>query len=370
MDDQLVLGIKGTLSVVELKVLKNRLLRGQEEKARRGELFRVVAPGYLSNEDGKLAKDPDLRIQEAIRLVFTTFRESTSARQTHLWFVRNQVSLPVNRRGNGRNAIEWQVPGLTFVRSVLKNPIYAGAYVYGRKPVKMTVSGGRLVKRSGPALAPEDCRVFIRDHHEGYISWEEFEENRRKLRTNELRLGSDESVAVIRQGHGLLSGLPRCGRCGKKLHVRYWGKSGTAARYLCSGDFGNGGMYCIGFGGATVDRRFSELLLEVLSPYGIEASVRAIESVNTETDGKSAVFEKQLQQLEYETQRAFEQYNAVDARNRLVAGELEKRWNEKLEETERVRKLALDAPVIQFLAAVHETKNCADLFSTLILIWN
>jgi DNA invertase Pin-like site-specific DNA recombinase len=369
MDDQLVLGIKGTLSVVELKVLKNRLLRGQEEKARRGELFRVVAPGYLSNEDGKLAKDPDLRIQEAIRLVFTTFRESTSARQTHLWFVRNQVSLPVNRRGNGRNAIEWQVPGLTFVRSVLKNPIYAGAYVYGRKPVKMTVSGGRLVKRSGPALAPEDCRVFIRDHHEGYISWEEFEENRRKLRTNELRLGSDESVAVIRQGHGLLSGLPRCGRCGKKLHVRYWGKSGTAARYLCSGDFGNGGMYCIGFGGATVDRRFSELLLEVISPYGIEASVRAIESVNTETDGKSAVFEKQLQQLEYETQRAFEQYNAVDARNRLVAGELEKRWNEKLEETERVRKLALDAASQRQTLTAEQNRQLLDMGRRFRDVW-
>jgi hypothetical protein len=252
---------------------------------------------------------------------------------------------------------------------VLKNPIYAGAYVYGRKPVKMTVSGGRLVKRSGPALAPVDCRVFIRDHHEGYFSWEEFEENRRKLRTNELRLGSDESVAVIRQGHGLLSGLPRCGRCGKKLHVRYWGKSGTAARYLCSGDFGNGGMYCIGFGGATVDRRFSELLLEVISPYGIEASVRAIESVNTETDGKSAVFEKQLQQLEYETQRAFEQYNAVDARNRLVAGELEKRWNEKLEETERVRKLALDAASQRQTLTAEQNRQLLDMGRRFRDVW-
>ncbi len=338
MDDQLVLGIKGTLSVVELKVLKNRLVRGQEEKARRGELFRMVAPGYRCDGGDRVVKDPDLRVQTAIQLVFTKFRETWSGRQTHLWFIANQVSLPVNRCGNGKVSIEWQLPTLTFIGSILKNPIYAGAYVYGQRPTKMVVSEGRIVKRTAPVLPPEECRVFIRDHHEGYISWEEFEENRRRLRSNALRFGSDESVAVIRQGHGLLSGLLRCGRCGKKMQVRYWGKSGTAARYLCAGDFQNGGRYCIGFGGATVDRRFSELLLDVISPYGIEASLTAIESVNSEVDRKSAVFEKQLQQLEYEAQRAFEQYNAVDARHRLVAGELERRWNERLQEVAQAKK--------------------------------
>jgi DNA invertase Pin-like site-specific DNA recombinase len=338
MDDQLVLGIKGTLSVVELKVIKSRLLRGQEEKARRGELFRVVAPGYRSAEDGKIAKDPDLRIQTAIQLVFTKYRETWSGRQTHKWFIDNRVSLPVNRRGNGKNTIEWQLPALTFIGSILKNPIYAGAYVYGRKTTTMAVSEGRIVKRANRVLPPEECRVFIRDHHEGYISWEEFEENRRRLRANTLRLGSDASVSAIRQGHGLLCGLLRCGRCGKKMHVRYWGKSGTAARYVCEGDFENGGRYCIGFGGATVDRRFSKLLLDVISPHGIDASLKAIGSVNLEVDRKFAVFEKQLQQLEYEAKRAFEQYNEVDARNRLVAAELERRWNEKLEEVTQVRK--------------------------------
>jgi len=338
MDDQLVLGIKGTLSVVELKILKNRLVRGQEEKARRGELFRMVAPGYRCDGGDRIVKDPDLRVQTAIQLVFTKFRETWSGRQTHLWFIANQVSLPVNRCSNGKVSIEWQLPTLTFIGSILKNPIYAGAYVYGQRPTKMVVSEGRIVKRTAPILPPEECRVFIRDHHDGYICWEEFEENRQMLRSNALRFGSDESVAVIRQGHGLLSGLLRCGRCGKKMQVRYWGKSGTAARYLCAGDFQNGGRYCIAFGGATVDRRFSELLLDVISPYGIEASLKAIESVNSEVDGQSAVFEKQLQQLEYEAQRAFEQYNAVDARHRLVAGELERRWNEKLQELAQAKK--------------------------------
>ncbi len=174
MDDQLVLGIKGTLSVVELKVLKNRLLRGQEEKARRGELFRVVAPGYQCVDDDQVVKDPDLRIQPAIQLVFTKYRETWSARQTQLWFISNQVSLPVNRRGNGKNTIEWQLPRVTFIGSKLKNAIYAGAYVYGRRPTKIVVSDGRIMKRTERVLPPEECRVFIRDHHEAYISWEEF----------------------------------------------------------------------------------------------------------------------------------------------------------------------------------------------------
>jgi hypothetical protein len=151
-------------------------------------------------------------------------------------------------------------------------------------------------------------------------------------------MGSDASVSVIRQGHGLLSGRLRCGRCGRKLHVRYWGKSGTAARYLCDGDFGNGGTYCIGFGGATVDRRFSELLLDVISPYGIQASLEAVERLNAEVDDQSAVHGRQLEQLEYEARRAFEQYDEADPRNRLVAAELERRWNEKLEELDRVKK--------------------------------
>jgi hypothetical protein len=138
-----------------------------------------------------------------------------SARQTHKWFHDNQVKLPVNRRGNGSNRIEWQLPALTFIRSILHNPIYAGAYVYGQRQKKMLVSNGLIVKRTGNLLRPEECRVFIRNHHESYISWEEFEENQKRLRANALRLGSDESVSVIRQGHGLLSGLLRCGKCGR-----------------------------------------------------------------------------------------------------------------------------------------------------------
>lgn len=343
MNDQLVLGIKGTLSVVELKVIKNRLVQGQEEKARRGELFRIIAPGYKCDAEGKLVKDPDVRVQSAINLIFSKFRELWSARQTYKWFHDNQVKLPVNRRGNGKVLIKWQLPAQTFIRYILHNSIYAGAYAYGQRQRKMALSDGLIVKRSGNLLQPEESRVFIRDHHEGYISWDEFEENQKRLHANALRLGSDESVSVIRQGHGLLSGLLRCGSCGRKMHVRYWGKMGTAARYLCSGDFQAGGNYCLGFGGATVDRRFSMILLDAISPHGIQASLRAMKTLNKGVEDKRALLRQQVQQLEYEVHRAFEQYNEVDPRNRLVASELERRWNQKLEEVDRARKALQEA---------------------------
>jgi hypothetical protein len=124
---------------------------------------------------------------------------------------------------------------------------------------------------------PEDCDVFIRDHHEGYISWAEYQENRRRMRGNNLKIDPDASVAAVRSGHGLLTRLLRCGRCGRKLHVRYWGRAGTAARYGCIGDYDEGGSYCLVFGGSTVDRRFSEELLQVISPLGMTASLAAVE---------------------------------------------------------------------------------------------
>jgi hypothetical protein len=150
-------------------------------------------------------------------------------------------------------------------------------------------------------------------------------------------MGSDESVGAVRAGQGLLSGLLRCRSCGRKLHVRYWGKSGTAARYLCKGDYDAGGKYCLAFGGSTVDRRFGEELMEVLSPLGMRASLEAISRLNSEKDERHRALKLQQEQMEYEAKRAFEQYNEVDPRNRLVASELELRWNKKLEELEKVK---------------------------------
>ena len=260
LDDQLVLGIKGTLSVVELKVLRQRMQAGQESKARRGELFKRLPVGYHRDLMGKVVLHPDQRICEAIRLVFMKFRERWSIRQTFQWFRDHDIELPANPiRGT---KLIWKVPTQSLVRDILINPFYAGAYVWGRRPVTTLLLGGRLQKRQSAMRRAEECRVFIPNHHEGYIDWATYEENQRMTRRNSVNWQGDECMTAIRAGQGLLVGLLRCGHCGRKLHVRYWGGRGTHARYLCKGDYDDGGAYCLGFGGASVDRRLGLELLK------------------------------------------------------------------------------------------------------------
>ena len=336
LDDQLVLGIKGTLSVVELKVLRQRMQAGQESKARRGELFKRLPVGYTRDLTGKIVLHPDQRICEAIRLVFMKFRERWSIRQTFQWFRDHDIELPANPIQGTK--LVWKIPTQGLVRDILSNPFYAGAYVWGRRPVTTLLVDGRLEKHQSATRRAEECRVFIPEHHEGYIDWATYEENRRMTRRNSVNWQGDESMAAIRAGQGLLVGLLRCGHCGRKLHVRYWGARGTHARYLCKGDYDDGGQYCQRFGGASVDRRLSQELLKVISPLGIEASLRALEELRTGDAAQRIALSSKLEQLEYEAKKAFEQYDAVDARNRLVAGELERRWNEKLEEVAKTKQ--------------------------------
>jgi len=336
LDDQLVLGIKGTLSVVELKVMRQRLLAGQEAKARRGELFKRLPVGYARDPVGKIMFHPDRRVCEAIPLIFAKFRELWSVRQTFQWFRDHDLELPANPIQGTR--LIWKIPSQSLIRDILRNPFYAGAYVWGRRPITTSLVGGRLEKRQSALRSAEECRVFIRDHHIGYIDWATYEENQRMIRRNSVNWEGDESMAAIRAGQGLLVGLLRCGHCGRKLHVRYWGGRGTKARYLCKGDYDDGGQYCIGFGGSSVDRRVGQELLEVIAPLGVEASLRALEELSVGGNAQRAALSRQLEQLVYEAKKAFEQYDAVDARNRLAASELERRWNGKLEEIEAVKQ--------------------------------
>jgi DNA invertase Pin-like site-specific DNA recombinase len=336
IDDQLVLGIKGTMSVVELKVLKMRMLQGRDEKARRGELKTRLAPGFIHDSNDKLVLHPDRRVREAIELIFRKFRELWSARQVFMWFHENNIMVPVNHWGGKVLELQWKLPALSFIQDVLRNPIYAGAYVYGRRPIEARFEDGKLAKRAASPKDAENCRVFLQDHHEGYIDWEEYKRNRERLRRNSMRFESDPATAAVRSGQGLLGGLLRCGHCGRKLHLRYWGKKGTTPRYFCKGNYDSGGSYCLSFGGHKVDRRFSEEILQVLSPLGIEASLRATEELRSQHEDRVQALSLELEQLDYEARRAFEQYDQVDPRNRLVAAELEHRWNEKLDEKERV----------------------------------
>jgi DNA invertase Pin-like site-specific DNA recombinase len=227
LDDQLVLGIKGTLSVVELKVIRQRMAAGQESKARRGELFKRLPVGYARDPLGKIAFHPDQRVCEAIQLVFTKFRELWSVRQTFQWFRDHDIELPANPIQGTR--LVWKIPTQSLVCDILCNPFYAGAYVWGRRPVTTLLVDGRLEKHQSAMRSAEDCGVFIRDHHVGYIDWTTYVENRRMTRRNSVNWEGDESMAAIRAGQGLLVRLLRCGHCGRKLHVRYWGGRGTRA---------------------------------------------------------------------------------------------------------------------------------------------
>ena len=369
LDDQLILGIKGTLSVVELKVLKMRLLAGAEQKARRGEMIRLLPPGYIKDKDGKAVMDPSARIRNAIRLIFKKFAELWSIRQTFLYFHAEGLELPVNKSVNGKIGIVWQLPTRSFIKDVLINPFYAGAYVYGRRQTQKVVENGKVVKRTGGILPPEQCKVFIRNHHKAYIDWETYERNQEMIRKNNLNLGQDESAGAVRAGQGLLSGIVRCGRCGRKLNVRYWGKSGTNARYLCKGDFDNGGKHCLGFGGGMVDRRFEEEILKVISPFGVRAGMEAIKRMGGKNSGRVEAVKKQIAQAEYEAMRAFEQYDEVDPRNRLVALELERRWNEKLEEVERLKVLLSEIEDEKTAFSEVEEKRVEELGENFKIVW-
>src|SRR6202045_4720834 len=191
LDDQLVLGIKGTLSVVELKVIRQRMLAGQESKARRGELFKRLPIGYARDPVGKIAFHPDQRVCEAIQLVFAKFRELWSVRQTFQWFRDHDVELPANPIQGTR--LVWKIPSQSLIRDILCNPFYAGAYVWGRRPVTTLLVDSRVKKRQRALPVAEEYSVFMRDHHGGYILMYTNEENRRMMRRNSVNWEGDES---------------------------------------------------------------------------------------------------------------------------------------------------------------------------------
>lgn len=359
VDDQLILGIKGTISVAELNVLKLRMQQGKEAKARRGELYCCIAPGYV--RDGVvLMIDPNKRVQEAIRLIFSKFNDLRTVRQTYIWFMDNHIEVPVNKSMSNTTGLVWKLPAQTFIPSVLHNPIYAGAYVYGRRPVEKVLDDGRIRRRQQAIRQPDEAKVFIKSHHEGYISWEAYLRNQKMIEQNGSNFQANPDILAARDGQGLLTGLLRCSRCGKKLSVRYWGKSGTCPRYHCSGDYTSAGSYCIGFAGKGSDDAITEEVLKVISSEGVEASLAAIGQHEAQKDGKREVLERQLEQLEYEARRAFNQYDQADPNNRLVVDTLEKRWNEKLEHVEIVKKdLELIADTSQKLSRQERQKILA-----------
>lgn len=340
-----------------------------ESKAARGEFKRALPPGYKWDETGKIVKDPSQRIQDAIILVFKKFREIQSVRQTFMWFHAQNIELPVTKERAGQKEVVWQLPRRGFVKRILDNPIYAGVYVWGRDSTKLDYMEGRIVKRRVKRGDVKQARVFIENNHEGYIDIEAYEENQKMIRKNCLHGRVVERVGAAREGQGLLGGILRCGRCGRKFYVTYYGKSGTAARYICRGDYESGGKYCLAFGGSTVDKEFSKELLRVISPYGMEASIEAEGILSVKEEERTKVIEQKIQQLEYEATRAFEQYDEVDPRNRLVAAELERRWDEKLEEVKEANRELDKIEKDQYELTEEEKRKIADLGERFQEVW-
>ena len=329
-NDRLLLGMKGTLSEMELSTFRQRSRAAIQAKAGRGELFQRVAVGYQLDPLRRLQKNPDQRVQAAIAMVFRRFHELGSVRQVLLWLRQEGIELPCTHHAGEVRGIAWRSPGYQTLHKMLTNPVYAGAYTYGRTTSRVRLENGRKRVLRGVRVAREDWPVLLRDHHEGYISWEQFEANQRVIADNANMKGAMARGAV-RQGSALLAGLLRCGHCGRKLHVAYAGCQ-EAARYHCRGANVNHGVpsCTTSFGSMRVDRAVSEEVLRLLQPFGIAASLEAIGRREQAVSDKQRHCTLALEQAHYEAGHARRQYDAVDPDNRLVAAELERRWNESL----------------------------------------
>ena len=335
-NDRLLLGMKGTMSEMELSLFRQRSLEALKQKARRGELLLTVAVGYLKAPNDRIEKDPDRRVQEAIALVFGKFDELQTVRQVHLWMRQKRLPLPAVSYGDGGRQITWKLPVYNTLHHMLTNPVYAGAYVFGRTGSRTTIEAGRKRIVRGFRKERAAWEVLILDHHEGYIGWTDFERNQRLISDN-ANGKSFMSRGSVRRGQALLAGLLRCGHCGRKLHVAYSGADGDVGRYHCRGGYLNhGGDRCISFGGMRIDRAVSAEVIERLQPLGIQAALDALDERRAEDTEKRQQIELALEQARFEAARAQRQYDAVDPDNRLVAAGLEQPWNSRLTE---VRKL-------------------------------
>jgi DNA invertase Pin-like site-specific DNA recombinase len=327
-NDRLLLGMKGTISEMEVASFRERAQAALLQKAQRGALVRRVPIGYVKGSDDRIEKDPDARIRATIDLIFRKFAELGSVRQVYFWFDQQRIEVPVARGPKEERAIVWQPVRYHTVLSVLKNPAYAGAYAYGRSKTSVRLNAGRKQVRRQVRRRREDWAVLILDHHEGYIDWNVYQSNQTMIAHNDNAKGNAVRGS-IKHGEALLAGLLRCGHCGAKLLAQYPGP--RVIRYQCSGYLlTRDQACCVMFGGLRADRLVSAQLMQALAPFGIEAAIEAIESLQDASDERIQQKALGLEHARYEVARARRQYDAVDPANRLVAAELERRWNQAL----------------------------------------
>jgi DNA invertase Pin-like site-specific DNA recombinase len=369
LNDRLVLGLKGTISEFELRLLRQRARAAFEQKVQKGCVMWEVPVGFIRTDTYQIDKSPDRQVQQALQLVFHKFRELGTARQTLLWFRDEQIRLPEVVPGTAGQEIVWRLPSQSRIHQLLRNPAYAGTFTYGRTGTQTQIRDGQRRQASRHGKPMEEWQVLIHDHHAGYISWDDYLENRRILETNVAKR-TGQNAGAAKSGAALLSGLFRCGRCGRRLHVGYGGNQGRVPRYACHGGrVDRGSAACLSIGSLRVDQAVSEQVLAAIQPTGIQAALAAQEQALHEDKQKRQALELTVEKARYEARRAQRQFDAVDPDNRLVAQELEDRWNQALRQvTEAEARLQTVEPV-EPLSADQQTRLLT-LGTDLPLVWN
>ena len=327
-NDRLLLGLKGTMAEAELHVLRMRLNGAIRHKAQRGELRRGLPVGLIWGEaDGEVRFHPDQAVTGAIRTVFAKFAELGSARQVWLWFQSQSLLFP-HAYPSGK--ILWVKPTYIAIHSVLSNPVYAGAYAYGKSRCERYVDETGRVRKRVRLLPRDQWSVLIPGHHPGFIDWSTFEMNQARLASN-CRPGPQQAAGVLREGSALLQGLATCGRCGRRLRVFYQGKNSTPGYYCANSQAFNGrGIWCLRVGGRRLDQAVVETFLAAIAPAGLEAAITAQSLGESAHQTALKQFRLQVERARYETERAERRYRTVEPENRLVARTLETEWENQL----------------------------------------
>ncbi len=330
-NDRLLLGLKGTMAEAELHVIRARLEGGIRNKAARGELRRGLPVGFLwGEEDGDIIFHPDQAVTGAIHTVFEKFTELGSVRQVWLWLCSQGLNFPL--QSNRFPEIKWVTPTYHTVHHVLTNPVYAGAYVYGKIRNERYVDEAGRIRKRVKHLPRSEWAVFIHDHHKGFIDWETYEMNQNRIARN-TRPKPHQASGAIREGSALLQGIATCGCCGRRLRIYYQGKNSTPGYYCSANTIHNGrGTRCLSVGGVQIDDAVSKAFLDTIAPARIEAALLAEKNIETVHEAALAQWRLQVEKTRYEAERAERRYRAVEPENRLVARTLESEWERRLAE--------------------------------------